>query len=136
MPFSATFKYKVHNRIKMLRQKRGLTLKQLGSDLGIRDNTLSQYENEKRNPSDEVWLKIAQYFGVSSAYLQGLTNDDGLVPDLIFDSLKRTTFSSDPDLDIDIRDTLENAFGMLLMENKKLQDEIREIKESKDEDNK
>lgn len=64
------------NRIKELRQKNNLTLKQLGQKLNMLDSTLSQYENEKRKPKkEETWQKIADYFEVSVPYLKGLTLD-------------------------------------------------------------
>lgn len=59
------------NRIKELRQKAGLTLVQLGQKVGMANNTLSQYETGKRFPKLKVWQKLADYFGVSVAYLQG-----------------------------------------------------------------
>ena len=59
------------NRIKELRKKHGLTLKELGHALDMPNNTISQYENGKRNPKIEVWQKIAGYFDVSVPYLQG-----------------------------------------------------------------
>lgn len=61
------------NRIKELRQKNNLTLKQLGKKMNMLDSTLSQYENSKRNPKKEVWQKLADFFGVSVSYLQGIT---------------------------------------------------------------
>lgn len=60
------------NRIKELRKKNNLTLKQLGQQLNMLDSTLSQYENEKRNPKKEIWQKLANFFGVSVPYLQGI----------------------------------------------------------------
>ena len=59
------------NRIKELREKEGLTQKQLAKKAGLADNTLSQYETGKRHPRFEVWQKIADYFDVSVPYLQG-----------------------------------------------------------------
>ncbi|MBB1095584.1 helix-turn-helix transcriptional regulator, partial [Limosilactobacillus sp. BG-MG3-A] len=38
------------NRIAELRHKKNMTLKELGNALNMRDNTLSQYENNKREP--------------------------------------------------------------------------------------
>lgn len=65
------------NRIKALRNEKKLTLKELGEVLGIRDNTLSQYETGKRTPRDpETWENIANYFNVPVTYLMGL--DDNL----------------------------------------------------------
>lgn len=66
---------RMKNRIAELRKERGLTLKQLGASLEIRDNTLSQYETGKRQPRDqETWQKLADYFGVSVAYLMGVSD--------------------------------------------------------------
>ena len=61
------------NRIKELRKRNGLTLEQLGQAVGLKNNTLSQYENEKRKPKEEIWGKLANYFDVPVAYLKGYT---------------------------------------------------------------
>lgn len=62
------------NRIKELRQKNNLTLKELGQKVGMANNTLSQYETGKRQPNIETWQKLADYFNVSVPYLQGFIN--------------------------------------------------------------
>lgn len=58
------------NRLKELRHKNNLTLKELGKKVSMLDSTLSQYENEKRNPSIAVWEKLASFYKVSVDYLQ------------------------------------------------------------------
>lgn len=63
---------KVKNRLKELRTKKHLTLKELGEQLGMPNNTLSQYETGKREPKLETWQKLADFFGVSVPYLQGI----------------------------------------------------------------
>lgn len=63
------------NRIKELRQKNNLTLKELGQKIGMANNTLSQYETGKRKPKLETWNKLAEYFNVSIPYLQGIDED-------------------------------------------------------------
>ena len=73
------------NRIKELRQKNNLTLKELGHKVGMADNTLSQYETGKRNPKLETWQKLADYFNVSVPYLQGFININ-IPNDLKFES--------------------------------------------------
>lgn len=62
------------NRIKELRLKHNLTLKELGQKVGMANNTISQYETGKRQPNIEKWQKIADYFDVSVPYLQGFIN--------------------------------------------------------------
>lgn len=59
------------NRLKELRQKNHLTLKKLGDEINMPNNTLSQYENGKREPKQEVWQKFADYFNVSVPYIRG-----------------------------------------------------------------
>ena len=59
------------NRIKQLRKNKCLTLAELGKKVQIPNNTLSQYENEKRKPKLETWQALADYFNVSVPYLQG-----------------------------------------------------------------
>lgn len=60
------------NRIKELRKEKGLTIKQVGDGIGVRANTISRYENGKREPKLEIWQKLADFFGVSVPYLQGV----------------------------------------------------------------
>lgn len=62
---------KMKNRIAELRKRKSLTLKELGNKISMRDNTLSQYETGKREPKIETWNKLANYFNVPIAYLQG-----------------------------------------------------------------
>lgn len=57
------------NRIGELRREKGLTLKQLGKILSIKDNALSQYETGKRNPQLGLLQEIANFFKVSIEYL-------------------------------------------------------------------
>lgn len=70
-------------RIKELRDAYDIQQKELASVLGISPNTLSQYENSRREPSPEIISKIAKYFHVSTDFIYGLTdfvrcNDCGL----------------------------------------------------------
>ena len=66
----------MNNRIKELRQKNNLTLKELGQKIGMANNTLSQYETGKREPKLETWNKLAEYFNVPTSYLMGLNRND------------------------------------------------------------
>lgn len=65
------------NKLRETRKIKGLTLKEVAEDVGIADNTLHQYETEKREPKKETWIKLADYYCVPVAYLMGLP--DGLV---------------------------------------------------------
>lgn len=62
------------NRLKELRKEKGVSLKKLSTAIGVKDNTLSQYETGKRQPRDmEVWERLADYFEVTPEYLLGYT---------------------------------------------------------------
>lgn len=56
-------------RIRELRREHGLTLKQLGQKIHVKDNALSQYETGKRNPQLGLLVEIANFFNVSLEYL-------------------------------------------------------------------
>lgn len=62
------------NRIKELRLKNHLTLRRLGKELDMYDSRISQYETGKRQPNIETWQKLADFFDVPIAYLQGTTS--------------------------------------------------------------
>ena len=69
----------MNNRIRELRKSRGITMKQLGDVLGLAESTISQYENNKRQPDYETLLRIGEYFGVSVGYVLGAENEKPLV---------------------------------------------------------
>lgn len=58
-------------RLRELRKKCGITMKELGATIGVAESTISQYETGKRQPDYETLLKLGEYFGVSTDYLLG-----------------------------------------------------------------
>lgn len=61
-------------RIKELREFNNIQQKELASILEISPNTLSQYENNKREPSIDIVSKIADYFNVSADFVYGTSD--------------------------------------------------------------
>lgn len=59
------------NRIKQLRQERQLSQRKLGEIINASNQTVSAYESGIRNPKEETWKALADYFGVNILYLQG-----------------------------------------------------------------
>lgn len=59
------------NRIKKMRQSKGLSQAELAQKVGISNQAISHYETEKRYPKIEAWQKLADFFNVSVPYLQG-----------------------------------------------------------------
>lgn len=64
----------MNNRLRELRLSKNLTLKQVGEGVGLAANTISRYEISNREPSLEVWKKLADFFGVTVSYLLGLSS--------------------------------------------------------------
>lgn len=62
-------------RIKYLRERKDISQIDLAKYLNIGNTTLSQYESGKRIPSDQIKLKIANYFNVSVDFLLGNTDN-------------------------------------------------------------
>ena len=72
-----------------LKELRGIkTQQEVADEIGITKSALAMYERDERIPRDEVKIRIAEYFGVSSDYLLGV------------ESLKEKTMTilDDPDL--------------------------------------
>lgn len=59
------------NRIKKLREKRGLTQAQLARQTGISEQSISKYELDQRNPKIEKLGALADFFEVPVSYLRG-----------------------------------------------------------------
>lgn len=60
------------NRIKEIRQEKKLSQKDLAKKLNISQQAISLYEKGDREPKLETWQKLADFFGVSVSYLQGI----------------------------------------------------------------
>ncbi len=59
------------SRFKHLRQTRELTQVQLAERLGVKKQSISNWENDNIMPSVEMLTKIADFFRVSTDYLLG-----------------------------------------------------------------
>lgn len=60
------------NRIRELRKRRKMTMKQLGEVVDLAESTISQYETGKRQPDNETLLRLGEFFGVTVGYLLGV----------------------------------------------------------------
>ncbi len=59
------------NRLKQLREERGLLQNDLSKLLGVSIPAIGYYENEKRDISTDILKRLAEYFDVSIDYLLG-----------------------------------------------------------------
>lgn len=64
-----------YENIRNLRIDRGYTQKQVGDYLGISQNTYSQYEIGVLNYPVAVVIRLSLFYGVSTDYLLGLTDE-------------------------------------------------------------
>lgn len=62
-------------RIKYLREKNGLTQKDVATRLGVESAAISKYELDMKEPNIEAIKKLANLFNVSIDYLLGRTLD-------------------------------------------------------------
>lgn len=96
---------KLSKRIRFLRERLSLTQKDFAEILGITQANLSQFENDYRIPSDEIKIKMADFFKVDLDYLMGRTD----IPNNVKED-KLDISESIKDLDY----TLENTPNLVL----------------------
>lgn len=69
------FYFDFGDNLKQLRKQRNLTQKELGSQIGLSKAVISKYENGMGYPTFDVLIRIAQFFGVSTDYLLGVSGN-------------------------------------------------------------
>lgn len=69
------------HRLKYLRKKRNLTLKELGAKFGLAESTISGYENRTRKPDIETVEKLADFFDVTVDFLLGRSDSPNFSKD-------------------------------------------------------
>ena len=65
----------IGDRLSELRKDAGLTQDELGEILKVNKHSVSSYERDRSEPPDDVKIRIAEYFNVSTDYLLGLTDE-------------------------------------------------------------
>ena len=58
------------NRIKQIRKDKKLTQVEFGEKIGVKGNTITNYETGLRNPTDAVILSICREFHVNEEWLR------------------------------------------------------------------
>jgi transcriptional regulator with XRE-family HTH domain len=62
------------DRLRAIREQRGLTQQELAERCGLGINAVWKYENEESDPSGDVVARLAKELDVSSDYLLGLVD--------------------------------------------------------------
>jgi len=63
------------NRLRNLRNGKGLTMEELSEKLDMRRSTYAGYEKETRKPPLDVLITLADFHNVSVDYILGLTDN-------------------------------------------------------------
>ena len=58
------------DRIKAIRKYYDLTQTEFGDRIGVKGNTITNYENDLRNPSDAIIVSICREFNVNEEWLR------------------------------------------------------------------
>jgi len=66
-------------RLKILRNKKGMLQKDLANLLKVSPSTIGMYERGKRDPDTETVVFLAKYFNVSTDYLLGLADNPNVL---------------------------------------------------------
>lgn len=61
-------------RLKKLREQKGVTQKEVADAIGVTISAYSNYEQGIREPSNQILINLCKYFNVSADYLLGLTD--------------------------------------------------------------
>ena len=64
----------VSNNIRRAREKKGISQAKLAIALGVKENTVWRWENNKAKPDAETIVKIAHALNTTAAYLLGETD--------------------------------------------------------------
>lgn len=107
------------NRIKELRQKLGITQRELAKHLGIAQNTLSYWENGKFDIDNASLCRIADYFHVTIDYLLGQNNS----PIDVINSISTENLFGQNDEILNSRRTLTNDEKKKLIKKYRLLDQ-------------
>ncbi len=62
----------IYDKVKQLADERGLSIRQLSKECGFSHGTIGKWRDH--NPSNDKIQKVADYFGVSTDWLNGLTD--------------------------------------------------------------
>ena len=65
----------IGERIIFLRERQGISQKELARQLGITAATLSRYENNLYDPKGEIIVRLSNSLQTSADYLLGITSD-------------------------------------------------------------
>lgn len=79
----------IGQKIKELRDLKGLSQDELSDKIGVSKSMISLYENDTNKPSNKKLLKFADFFGVSIDYFKEEVNSTKLTETGVIEENKR-----------------------------------------------
>lgn len=118
------------NRIKFLREEKGIYQKDLAKLLNVSIPAINYYENEKRAMDTETASILANYFGVSIDYLLGKSNvRNTSTIDFSKDELHIALSAEDKGyISEDVKKAIENYAKFVIEEEKKKEEKNKKDK--------
>ena len=104
-----------NNRLSILREKSGMSKKDVAAALKIPYTTYLNYENDIREPNSDTLIKIAKLYGVSIDYLLGMS--DVIITDIDLKVRKRKMKPTNKIIfpeKLNVGNQLDNFVGTLL----------------------
>lgn len=80
----------MHQRLKAVREKMGMNMREFARLLDVKYTTYVGYENGSREPGGEFLTHLARVCGTTADYLLGLTEEDGMLPQPVILSVNGT----------------------------------------------
>lgn len=97
------------DRLKVVRERMGLSQDELAEGLGVGQAQINRYEQNKNDPSSETLVAMAKYLEVTTDYLLGLVDTP----------TQNMRLSDLTDEEREIFDTLQQAARLIAVRNKK-----------------
>lgn len=111
-------------RLKYLRESKDITQQDLANILGVSVGTIGMYEIDKRMPNNKNRKKLAEYFGVSTDYLLGLSDEETLSS--TSSELTKKNMKDIKKKMADLREEISSADG-LMFDGEIMSDETKEL---------
>ena len=117
------------NRIRLLRNEKGMTGTELGELFDCSKSGVSSWETRGKEPSQEILKKLAEYFNVSLDYLLGVSDirkeivvskeTKGFAEKLVSQLIKENMINDPNNIPSEITDMIISALKMDIKNKKK-----------------
>lgn len=107
------------NRLKLLREERKMKQEELAKILSMSTSAIGMYERNEREPNNELTIKLADFFNVSTDYLLGksdIRNSKNSDSDKLVITLSTKDY---PNITIEQKKQIEAFAKFILKDNKK-----------------